>query len=248
MLNKKRNKVIFLIYIFIFISILFSDTSNNINAVTNNVMDLNKKKVLYLTFDDGPSIITNKLLDTLKQCNVKATFFVVGKEIIGREDMLKRIYTEGHSIGLHTYSHDFKKIYKSPEAFIKEMKDTNELVVKLTGSSTNLVRFPGGSSKHLNENLLEKLHENNFKVYDWDSSLEDGVNGDLSIDQLFCNSKKHSNKYCNIILLMHCNSNNLNTVKALPKIIEYYRACGYELRPISKDTPEYYYKIKKHSH
>lgn len=242
--NKIKTVVVFLINTFIFISVLFSH-SYNINAADNTI-DANEKKILYLTFDDGPSIITNKLLDTLKKCNVKATFFIVGKEITGREEILKKIHAEGHSIGLHTYSHDFKKIYKNSKTFIEEMNATNALVVKLTGCSTNLIRFPGGSSRHLDEDLLENLHKSNYKIYDWNCSLEDGVDPKLTTEQLFRNSKKHSSKCSRIILLMHCNSNNTNTIKVLPQVIEYYRSCGYEICPITNDTPEYYYKIKNH--
>ncbi|WP_242946795.1 polysaccharide deacetylase family protein [Clostridium haemolyticum] len=85
------------------------------------------KKKVYLTFDDGPtSKVTLDILDVLKEHNVKATFFVVGKEIQNRETVLKKIYNEGHSIGLHTYSHSFKKIYKNDDSFVKEMLDVQK--------------------------------------------------------------------------------------------------------------------------
>jgi peptidoglycan/xylan/chitin deacetylase (PgdA/CDA1 family) len=187
------------------------------------------------------------LLDTLKECNVKATFFVVGKEINGREDVLKRIYNEGHSIGLHTYSHNFKKIYENDDIFINEMLLDQKKIFEIVGYSSKLIRFPGGSSKHLDENMLEKLHKNDFKIFDWNSNLEDGVNPQLSVDDLIANAKKCRACDTNIILLMHCNSNNTNTIKALPKIVEYYRSCGYKIKPITDSTPEYYYKpfVKK---
>jgi peptidoglycan/xylan/chitin deacetylase (PgdA/CDA1 family) len=207
-----------------------------------NLSRYSKSKTVYLTFDDGPSIITNSLLDTLKECNVKATFFVVGKEINGREDVLKRIYNEGHSIGLHTYSHNFKKIYENDDIFINEMLLDQKKIFEIVGYSSKLIRFPGGSSKHLDENMLEKLHKNDFKIFDWNSNLEDGVNPKLSVDDLIANAKKCRACDTNIILLMHCNSNNTNTIKALPKIVEYYRSCGYKIKPITDSTPEYYYK------
>jgi peptidoglycan/xylan/chitin deacetylase (PgdA/CDA1 family) len=223
--------------------IIFTILEKNIMAVPT--INLENRKVLYLTFDDGPSIITNELLDTLKACNSKATFFVVGKEIINRESTLKRIHNEGHSIGLHTYSHNFHKIYKNENAFIKEMLDTKVLVEKITGCSTNIIRFPGGSSKHLDSKLLELLHENNLKVFDWNISIEDGTNPDLSVNDLVKNSKKCKTCDNSVILLMHCNSNNMNTVKALPKIISYYKDLGYEILPITNDTEEYHYRFKK---
>ena len=236
----KSKKVIYIVFFIIFF-VSTSATDYYAKPFTENT----DHKIVYFTFDDGPSIITNSLLDTLKSCNVKATFFIVGKEIPGREKVLKRIHDEGHSIGLHTYSHNFKKIYKSEDIFIKEMLSSQEKIKEITGYSSPFIRFPGGSYKHLSESMLEKIHENNLKVFDWNSSLEDGVNPNLSVDDLVKNSKKCKANSCRVILLMHCNSNNTNTIKALPRIVKYYKSCGYEIRPITDLTPEYYYKFKK---
>lgn len=242
----KKHKTTFSFICFFIITLLVFDIfiyDKNVPAKASEPAAT--KKVLYLTFDDGPSVITNQLLDTLKCCNAKATFFVVGKEIVGREDILKRIYDEGHSIGLHTYSHNLHKIYNDDDFFINEMIETNKLIKDLTGASTNIIRFPGGSSKHLNKEMLTKLHNNNFKIYDWNSSLEDGVAPNLSIDKLVSNSRKYKHGNSRIFLLMHCNSNNCNTIKALPIIIENYRHMGYDIEPITDKTEEYYYKIKE---
>jgi peptidoglycan/xylan/chitin deacetylase (PgdA/CDA1 family) len=207
--------------------------------------DVKDSKFAYLTFDDGPTyIVTNALLDVLKKESVKATFFVVGKEIEGKEAILKRINDEGHSIGLHTYSHNFKKIYKSTSAFIDEMTKTADKVEEVTGSTSKIIRFPGGSSKHLNASTLEELHRNNFKVYDWNVNSCDGINPNLSISELVKKSQGIKGNKNVAIVLMHCNSNNKNTIKALPQIIKYYIELGYEFKTITEDTPEYYYKFK----
>lgn len=205
-----------------------------------------EKKEVYLTFDDGPTPgVTERILDVLKEKNAKATFFVVGKEIDQRENVLKRIYDEGHAIGVHTYSHNFKKIYSSEDKFVSENIEAAQKVKEITGYTPTVLRFPGGSSSHLSENLLEKLHENNFKVYDWNCSIEDGVKPYLSSSSLFANAKKVRGDQNRIIILMHCNSNNKTTVEALPEIIDYYRQQGYEVKPITKDTEEFYYRIRK---
>lgn len=239
----KVNQSLFFLIVLLFIQIVYQ---NNVMASSNLSPDETefKKKIVYITFDDGPTIITNDLLDTLNQCKVKATFFVVGKEICGREDLLERIYKEGHSIGLHTFSHNFEKIYKSDDAFIKEMLDAQKKVKEVTGLNTNLIRFPGGSAKHLNSEMLKKLHKNNLKVYDWNASIEDGVNPHLSVEELVKNSKKYKHRNDKIIILMHCNSNNTNTIKALPEIVNYYRSLGYEIKPITDETPEYHYSFR----
>ncbi|HEY8889878.1 MAG TPA: polysaccharide deacetylase family protein [Clostridium sp.] len=210
-----------------------------------DVGDINTPKLAYLTFDDGPThVVTNALLDVLKKENVKATFFVVGKEIEGKELILKRIYDEGHGIGLHTYSHNFKKIYRSCDEFTSEMIKTSNKIKEVTGSTSKIIRFPGGSSKRLNASNLEVLHKNDFKIYDWNVNICDGINPDLSVSQLIKNSQIIKGNKAEAIILMHCNFNNKNTVKALPGIIKYYHDLGYEFKVITKDTPEYYYKFR----
>jgi peptidoglycan-N-acetylglucosamine deacetylase len=203
-------------------------------------------KIVYLTFDDGPTyIITNNILDVLKKYDVKATFFIVGKEIEGKENILKRIYIEGHGIGVHTYSHNNNLIYKSEESFVAENILAAQKVKEVTGFYPNIVRFPGGSYFKLTESLLEKLHNNNFRVFDWNVCLEDGVNTKLNKNILYKNSLKIKGDRSSVIILMHCNFNNINTVKALPMIIEKYKSEGYTFEPISDLTAEYYYRIKK---
>ncbi|MGE5629151.1 MAG: polysaccharide deacetylase family protein [Solirubrobacterales bacterium] len=201
------------------------------------------EKKVYITFDDGPTFITEKFLDVLKNENVKATFFVVGKEVQGREAILKRIYEEGHAIGLHTYSHNLRKIYRNDEYFIEEMVKTSEKIKEVTGNSPKIIRFPGGSSKRLNQNLLNSIHAKGFKIYDWTSDIYDGEYPKLSVYRFVENSKKSKGDPSKVIILMHCNSNNKNTVKALPQIIKYYRESGYDILPINEDTEEYYYKF-----
>jgi len=223
-----------------------SETFNTLSTSLEDSAEIATAKLAYLTFDDGPTyIVTNALLDVLKKENVKATFFVVGKEIEGKESILKRIYDEGHSIGLHTYSHNFKKIYRSTEAFIDEMTKTSDKIEEVTGCAPKIIRFPGGSSKRLNAFTLDELHKNNFKIYDWNVNVCDGINPNLSVSQLIENSQIIKGNKNVAIILMHCNFNNKNTIKALPGIIKYYLDLGYEFKAITEETPEYYYRFRK---
>jgi len=223
---------------------------NSLTYVSSNFTrkdsgDINPSKFVYLTFDDGPTyVVTDKLLDVLKKQNVKATFFVVGKEIEGKESILMRIYNEGHSIGLHTYSHNFKKIYRSTEEFINEMTKTSNKIEQVTGFAPKIIRFPGGSSKRLNSSSLQAIHNKNFKIYDWNVNVYDGIDPTLSAAQLIKNSKINKGNKNVAIVLMHCNFNNKNTVKALPEIIKYYKDSGYIFKVITEDTYEYYYRFK----
>ena len=204
-----------------------------------------EKKIIYLTFDDGPSILTDKILDTLKEYNVKATFFIIGNQINGFENVVKRIHDEGHCIGLHTYTHKFRLIYSSRDTFIKEMLECRNEINRLTGISSNIIRFPGGSSARLTTAYLNKLHSYNFKIYDWNMVTLDGINPKTSPNRLFRDATKVNKELSSIILLLHCDYMHKNTCKALPDIIKYYKEKGYEFKIISDNTPELYFPINK---
>jgi peptidoglycan-N-acetylglucosamine deacetylase len=202
-------------------------------------------KKVYLTFDDGPIPgVTEEILNILKEQNVKATFFVVGKEIPDREYILKRIYQEGHTIGLHTYNHKFKKVYRSDNIFVEEMLAVRKKVNEVLNINPTAIRFPGGSSGRMTQELLDKLHSNNMRVYDWTIDLHDGNSAAVNAAHIIKNGAKFNPKHTRHIILGHCNSNNKNTVKALPSIIQYYKDLGFEFAAIKDDTPDYYYRLK----
>lgn len=206
-----------------------------------------QEKNIYLTFDDGPTKeVTLAILDVLKEQDVKATFFVVGKEIDQREHVLKRIYEEGHTIGLHSYSHNLRKVYASTEGFIQEMEQTKDKINEVLGTAIDfkIIRFPGGSAGRLDEEMLDKLHQQGYKIYDWTISLEDGVNPHLSPTQLLQNAKKSRYTTQEPIILAHCNANNKTTPQALGGIIAYYKDKGYRFKAIDATTKEFYYRIR----
>lgn len=209
-----------------------------------------KEKVVYLTFDDGPTPkVTEKILNILEKENVKATFFVVGKEIKQREEILKQIYQKGHGIGLHTYSHNFRQIYNTTNIFIEEMEKTEQVINHTLGTEMDIkvIRFPGGSAGRLNETFFRELEKKQYKIFDWNVNLQDGVNPGLSPYTLLQNAKKCRDKGDRRIILAHCNSKNINTCLALSDIIKYYKEQGYVFKIIDNDTEPYYYKFKKKS-
>ncbi|NMM64760.1 polysaccharide deacetylase [Clostridium sp. P21] len=245
---KTNNKMsLFLISFLLIVSILFScimqaNSYTSVKASSNSDVE----KIIYLTFDDGPSTnVTNKILDTLKQENVKATFFVVGYKIPGREDVLKRIYNEGHSIGLHTYTHVYKKVYASDADFINEMDKTCGEIKNVIGIEPKIIRFPSGSKSHLSKNLLENLHANNYKIYDWNLCLSDGIDYNTKSNKLYKEATRKCINPNKIFLLMHCDAKNKNTCESLESIIKYYKNLDYHFKTITSDTPEYYFRIKK---
>lgn len=231
----------------LFIIILSFGTIFSGNLATARQIDLRafsntEEKIIYLTFDDGPSsIVTNDILNILKQQQVKATFFVVGNRIPGKEAILKRMYNEGHSIGLHTFSHKYEQIYASQDAFIDEMHKTSYEIKKVIGIQPRIIRFPYGSNSHLNNAFLKKLHSNNFKVYDWNASISDGVYPDIAPETFVREAVATGNGIPYVVFLMHCNNINVNTYKALPQIIQHYKRLGYQFKTITNDTPEFYW-------
>ncbi|UZQ52004.1 polysaccharide deacetylase family protein [Clostridium kluyveri] len=238
------NSIVFIIMVFAAVNlnvtiVMAESTKQN----TEKSISADEKKIIYLTFDDGPSNITNNILNILREKNVKATFFVIGNQIPDNESIIRRIASEGHSIGLHTYTHKYGNIYKSSDNFIKEMNITGDMVKKMTGLESHIIRFPGGSRKHLNNKLLQKLHENKFKIYDWNIQASDGINAKTSPYKIFKETTTNPENLNSIILLMHCDYMHKNTCIALPKVIDYYKNEGYEFKIITEDTEELYFPI-----
>jgi peptidoglycan-N-acetylglucosamine deacetylase len=251
-LEHKLKKFLFLSVSIFLIAFIYAQNMTSISVdsiIENNEefdanLNSNNKKVIYLTFDDGPSYkVTNKILDILKEKEVKVTFFVIGNQIEDREDTLKRINNEGHSIGLHTFSHKYNCVYCSEDIFIKEMVDCRNEINRVTGTSPNIIRFPGGSYKHLNKKYLKRLHDNDFKIYDWNADSTDGLNPKLAPSKIYRKATKGSEDLQTINLLMHCTDMHKNTCEALPKIIDYYKEQGYEFKTIEEDTPEMYFRV-----
>ncbi|KAA8674368.1 polysaccharide deacetylase family protein [Clostridium sp. MT-14] len=223
----------------------FSEDSPSIRGKSNT---LPAGKTIYLTFDDGPSTeVTSKILNILQEKNVKATFFVIGYKINGHEKILRRIYNEGHSIGLHTYTHKYSKIYSSPDSFLNEMNKTGKEVKNILGFAPKIIRFPTGSKGHLDEYLLEKLHSCGYKIYDWNLCLSDGIDYRTPVQKLYSEGTEKCINPNKIFLLAHCDSQNKNTCKVLPKIIDYYINLGYEFKTITRNTPEYHFRVSEYN-
>lgn len=227
--------------------LLFSLLTPSLNAYAINDDNLTtKNKIIYLTFDDGPGgKVTKDILDTLQKENVPATFFVIGSQIQGQEDIILRMKNEGHSIGLHSYSHDRSKLYCSSNNFLNEMLKGQDILYNVTGEKYNILRFPFGcnnNSYKLTNELVNILHNNNLKIYDWNTDSGDGANYQASPETLIKNSCKNEN---NVVLLMHCSFLNKTSARALPSIIKYYKDNGYEFKKIDETTPEIYKIFKK---
>lgn len=196
---------------------------------------------VYLTFDDGPSIYTDEILDILSAYEVKATFFVVGQEDEELLPMYQRIIEEGHSLGMHSYSHKYTEIYASLDSFKADTEKIRNLILDNTGVECSLYRFPGGSSNsigkaHIQE-FISYLDEEGIIYYDWNVTSQDATGVTLTIDELVRNSTVELEKYNSAYILLHDSSTKYTTVQALPRIIEEILAMeNTEIVPITEDS------------
>ncbi|MBD5444320.1 MAG: polysaccharide deacetylase [Lachnospiraceae bacterium] len=196
---------------------------------------------VYLTFDDGPSSNTGRILDILAEYNVKATFFVLGSEEEEYQSLYKRIVDEGHTLGMHSYSHKYNEIYQSVDSYAQDMSKLQEFLYDTTGVWCRVCRFPGGSSNTTGKvdmhELIDYLDEQDITYYDWNISSGDASGGYISTDAILHNCLANLSKYKEAIILMHDASNKNTTVEALPTLIERIQAMDETIIvPITEDT------------
>lgn len=196
---------------------------------------------VYLTFDDGPSSNTNKILDILAQYDVKATFFVVGKEGEWAEDAYKRIVEEGHTLGMHSYTHVYQSIYASVEAYAEDLNRLKDYLYEVTGVESRFVRFPGGSSNTVSKinmrEFIAYLNEEGITYFDWNVSSGDAGGRLLEAEEIVANCINGIGNKDTVVILMHDAAGRPTTVEALPALIERIQEMeNTELLPITDDT------------
>lgn len=195
---------------------------------------------VYLTFDDGPSVMTDEILDILKRYGVKATFFVNGREDDESLRLYQRIVDEGHTLGMHSYSHRYEQVYASKEAFIEDTLRLQVLLTETTGVRPVFYRFPGGSSNHVIRmdvhELTGWLEEQGIEYFDWNVSSGDASGTMLSAQQILANCTALPEDK-DAVILLHDAGSKTSTVAALPSVIEALQAMdGVELSAITGDT------------
>lgn len=194
----------------------------------------------YLTFDDGPSGNTDIILQTLQEENVKATFFVVGTDNADNLTRMRRIVQEGHTIGMHSYSHSYKKIYASVEAFLKDMYQVFNLIKDTTGVTPTCFRFPGGSINSFNKavykDIKAEMIRRGFVPYDWNVSSGDASTTKYTPEQLTGHVLNGIGSKSRIIVLMHDSSSKENTAQAVRQIIIGIREKGFIFAPLDYQT------------
>ena len=235
------------------------DSSNNLTIVKRKikVIDKNDDQIpqyivkngatIYLTFDDGPGQYTEQILNILNNYNIKATFFVTN-QFPKYQYVIKKEYDNGHTIGVHTYSHKWT-IYKSVDAYLEDFNKIHQIIFDQTGLDTKLFRFPGGSSntvsrkycKGIMTKLAKLMTENGYIYYDWTFDSGDTSKTNNSVEDIIKNVKKNLKGDGTYIVLMH--DIKKNTLEALPQVIEYAKQNGYSFAALDESVPPHHFKI-----
>ncbi|MEN1937929.1 peptidoglycan-N-acetylglucosamine deacetylase [Paenibacillus sp. 102] len=193
------------------------------------------RKVAYLTFDDGPGKYTAELLEMLKKEEAKATFFLIGANVKAFPDLVKREDAEGHYVGMHSMTHNYKKLY-TEGLYVDEMKEDQSLIAGVIGKSPVLTRPSYGSMPGLNEALRNKVVENGLKVWDWTIDSLDWKYNKMPVDaaaaQIVQNVLAGANDPTEVILMHDIHP---QSVKAVPAIIKGLKEKGYELESYQED-------------
>ncbi len=202
----------------------------------------NNKKVVYLTFDDGPSKRTLEILDILDYYNIKATFFVTNHDDNDSLKIYKEIVNRGHTIGIHSYSHIYKEIYSSVESYLDDFYRMYEQIYKLTGVKPDLYRFPGGSINSYNaeiyQDIIAEMTRRGFTYHDWNVISGDTRRNvtESTIINSIVKGIKNNNK---IVILMHDSIDKKCTSESLPEVIEILKTKGYSFDKLDGTVKPY---------
>ena len=200
-----------------------------------------QQKRVYLTFDDGPSIYTGQILDILKANDIKATFFVIAREDESYWPYYTRILEEGHTLGMHSYTHDYNQVYASLDSFETDVNSLSQFLYDRTGEYPTIYRFPGGSSNTVcnvpMEECIAYLNEQGITYYDWNALNGDAVSSELPPEKLVENIMNSVRQNNTSIVLMHDMQSRHTTVESLQPLIDTLKDEGYEILPIDENTP-----------
>lgn len=216
------------------------DSTEVRDALIKGQVKVDGKKIAFLTFDDGPSTtVTPKILEVLNDNNVHATFFVTGQAVNkGTEEILKEELKQGHSIGNHTYSHNYDYLYPgrvvNVDNFMNEINKTNEILKNVLGDDfhTRILRMPGG---HMSwpkgiSALDDVFNENDYVYIDWNCYTQDAEGHPKNKQQLLDVLKKYYSGNDRLVILMHDSYGKESTAEALPEVINFLKEQGYEFK------------------
>lgn len=211
----------------------------------NRELIISRGKTVYLTFDDGPSENTKIILDLLKERNIKATFFPNGTDTPSARKLYARIVKEGHALGNHTYTHDYKNIYASKKQFVEDFERLQDLLTEATGVTPSIYRFPGGSNNqvHLSygpatlmEEIIEDFDKKGRVYFDWNVDSTDANRATQEVDKIVQSVLSTVQKDRNNVILFHDSATKTSTAAALPVIVDQLLEEGYYFETLSPDS------------
>lgn len=219
----------------------------NVQPVAMPEIVIPPEKTVYLTFDDGPSWSTEKLLEVLKKYDAKATFFVVGNRI--KDDLIVRMVDEGHGVGIHSYTHIFDQIYKDEQAFFSDFQLTQQAIFERTGSYTRIFRFPGGSAntvsqrnKGLMTRLTKIMEDMGYRYFDWNGSARDAENQPFTVMEYYSNIVGNIRAHSDYaVILQH--DTNAQSVMAVESVLKWGMENGYTFRALDLTSPVVHSKV-----
>ena len=231
-----------------------TDSCENRTVVTRNVEVVTQPwqdtvypegKVVYLTFDDGPSAYTEQLLDVLDDYGAKATFFVVGS---GSASMMRQIVKRGHSIGIHSVSHNYDQIYASPEAYFDDLTRMQSIIYDNTGVKTTLMRFPGGSSnlvsRHSCEGIMtyltQAVRDAGFQYFDW--NVYSGDAGETKKTEKVANNVISGIQEHRVSIVLQHDIHSYS-VDAVEDILNWGKRNGYRFLALQPDSPGFHHDL-----
>ena len=198
--------------------------------------DGGEPRCVYLTFDDVPTVHTEKILDMLKENDMKATFFVLEVYIDKYPEVVSRILQEGHAIGLHGSSHKAELIYATDTSPVEEMDSVNQRLYELTGMKSSIVRTPYGSKPSMNQRQIDNLEKAGYTIWDWNVDTKDANGANVDPDAIYRRAVEGMKKQNNAIILMH---NMKSSKNALPKILKYIKENNIQTKVITSDDKAY---------
>lgn len=224
-MNRKNTVICAFMLLFVLVATQFLNISQLIKP--RIALAEEPQKCVYLTFDDGPSDkVTPKILDVLKEENVKATFFIVGKLAERRKYLVEREFNEGHTVAVHSYSHVYKEIYSSADSLLADIDRCNELIYEITGKYATTYRFPGGSFG-LKQELISAVTAHGMRYVDWNASMRDAEIYHATADDLLKAAINTPANRDHIVMLAHDTTDKITTAEALKNVIKYYKDRGY---------------------
>lgn len=222
-----------------------SDSNGNTSSIERTVIVKKRGNYygngnIYLTFDDGPSYLTNEILDILDEENIKVTFFVTTAN-----EYTRRAYNSGHTIALHSYTHDYSYIYSNSDNYFNDLNNISDSVYNVIGIKPKIIRFPGGSSNTISRKynkgimsyLTTEVVNRGYTYFDWNIDSNDAGSDIYNSDNIYYNVINNLSHNKTNVVLMHDSGSHSATAKALRNIISYGKEYGYSFKSITEDTP-----------